>query len=174
MWEMLAELLQACLPDAEGTNIQKNGGKKNKKCLKNKNLQLLCLVFCNTPPPDHQQGLAWTSSSWVSFSRMTSKRANQLTRSKPNHERVSVACRTQHQPALLRPTGSLSNVLGTSQRCCSTSVPLPFAPPSLIPSSPSLLLCSLLSPLFPHSTPPLTGWSQLSVLPKSNSCCGLR
>lgn len=31
MWEMLAELLQACSPDAEGTNIQKNGGEKSKK-----------------------------------------------------------------------------------------------------------------------------------------------
>lgn len=30
MWEMLAELLQACSPDAEGTNIQKNGGEKKK------------------------------------------------------------------------------------------------------------------------------------------------
>lgn len=29
MWEMLAELLQACSPDAEGTNIQKNGGEKS-------------------------------------------------------------------------------------------------------------------------------------------------
>ena len=44
--------------------------------------------------------------------------------SEPNHKRVSVAHRTQHPPTLLRPTGSLSNVLGTSQRRCSTSVSL--------------------------------------------------
>lgn len=34
MWEMLAELLQACSPDAEGTNIQKNGGEKKVKKIK--------------------------------------------------------------------------------------------------------------------------------------------
>lgn len=67
---------------------------------------------------DHQQGLAWRSSSRVSFSCMTSKWANQLMNSKPNHERVCVARRTQHPSTLLRLIGSLNNVLGISQRRC--------------------------------------------------------
>lgn len=53
------------------------------------------------PPLDHQQGLAWRSSSWASFSRLTSQRANQLMSSEANYERVSVARRTQHPSALL-------------------------------------------------------------------------
>lgn len=163
MWEMLAELLQACSPDAEGTNIQKNGG--GKKVKKNKNLQLLCLVFCNTPPPDHQQGLAWTSSSWVSFSHMTSKRANQLTRSKPNHESL---CGTSHTTSTSSPRADW-----VTEQCSGniTKTLLNFCPPPFLTISTAVLSAF---PSFPHSTPPLTGWSQLSVLPKSNSCCGLR
>lgn len=162
---MLAELLQACSPDAEGTNIQKNGGGK-KKVKKNKNLQLLCLVFCNTPPPDHQQGLAWTSSSWVSFSHMTSKRANQLTRSKPNHESL---CGTSHTTSTSSPRADW-----VTEQCSGniTKTLLNFCPPPPFLTISTAVLSAF--PSFPHSTPPLTGWSQLSVLPKSNSCCGLR
>lgn len=118
------------------------GEKKVKKI--NKNLQLLCLVFCNTPPPDHQQGLAWTSSSWVSFSHMTSKRANQLTRSKPNHESL---CGTSHTTSTSSPRADW-----VTEQCSGniTKTLLNFCPP---PPSPSLLLCSLLSP--PSPTPPL-------------------
>lgn len=65
-------------------------------------------------------------------------------------EAFSVACRTQHPSALLRPTGSLSNVLGTSQRRCSTSVSL--SPLSLSPfmTAPHYLYwCSLCFPPSP-------------------------
>lgn len=147
MWEMLAELLQACSPDAEGTSIQKNGGKKNK------NLQLLCLVFCNTPPPDHQQGLAWTSSSWVSFSHMTSKRANQLTRSKPNHESL---CGTSHTTSTSSPQADWvteqcsGNITKTLLNFC----PSPFCPPLPYPFltiSTAVLCFPLLPSLHPSS-----------------------
>lgn len=85
---------------------------------------------------------------------MTSKGANQQVRSKPNHERVSVACCTQHSFTLLRFRGSLSNVLGTSQRCCSTSVsPLPLAAcPFMLPSL-SQLVHPLSSPPTPQPSP---------------------
>lgn len=141
MWEMLAELLQACSPDAEGTNIQKNGG--GKKVKKNKNLQLLCLVFCNTPPPDHQQGLAWTSSSWVSFSHMTSKRANQLTRSKPNHESL---CGTSHTTSTSSPRADW-----VTEQCSGniTKTLLNFCPP--LPHH--LYCCALCFPLLPPLHP---------------------
>ncbi len=142
---------------------------------------LLCLVFHKThacfsplsPHPltfplcvsctllDHQQGLAWRSSSWVSFSRMTSKGANQLLSSKPNHERVSVACRTQHPSTLLRPTGSLSNVLGTSQRRCSTSVSLSLSLPAPLSLPRYLHWCALCFPSL-SLTPPLLSWAGAS------------
>lgn len=86
---------------------------------------------------------------------MTSKGANQQVRSKPNHERVSVACCTQHSFTLLRFRGSLSNVLGTSQRCCSTSVsPLPLAACPFILPSLSQLVHPLSSPPIPRPSPP--------------------
>lgn len=74
---------------------------------------------------NHQQGHAWRSSSWVYFCHVTHKGTNQLMSSTAGHQWVSVvARRTQHILDLLGTTGSLSNVLGTSQRRCSTSVPL--------------------------------------------------
>lgn len=51
------------------------------------------------------------------------KEANQLMSCKPNHEKVSVARRTRHLPTRLRPPGSLSNVLGKSQK-----MPFNFCP----------------------------------------------
>lgn len=66
--------------------------------------------------------------------------------SKADHERVSVPHTTS--TALLRPTGSLSNVLGTSQRHCTTSVSLSFLSLAVPPHFPRYLYwCSVCSPL---------------------------
>lgn len=85
---------------------------------------------------------------------MTSKGANQQMSSKANHERVCVACCTQHSFTLLRFRGSLSTVLGISQRCCSTSVsPLPLS--RCLPLHPFLsITTSAPSVITAHTSPP--------------------
>ena len=93
---------------------------------------LLCRGFNIPPPPPVSctftgppTRLHLEEQQLKSSSHMTSKRASRWAPNQ-NHERVSVAFCTQHSFSLLRFRGSLSNVLGTSQRCYSTSVsPLP-------------------------------------------------
>lgn len=166
MWKMLAELLEACSPDAQGTDIQ-----KTKK--KHFNYTDYC-VWCFTKPMhafllsfptplsfplcvsctflDHQQGLAWRSSSWVSFSRMTSKRsqsADEL-QTKPREGLCGMSHTTSiHSPEADWVTEQCSgNITKTLLNfCLSLSLSAcPFIFPSLSP-----LVCPLLSlPLSPH------------------------
>lgn len=120
---------------------------------------------------DHQQGLAWrSSSSRVSSSRMTSKGANQLMSTKPREG----LCGMLHITSIRCPkadwvtkqcSGNITKTL--LNFCLSLSLCLPLHL--------SLAISTGVPSVFPPSlTPPPMSQSQLSVLPKSNSCCGVR
>lgn len=119
---------------------------------------------------DHQQGPAWgSSSSWVSSSCITSEGANHLMSSEPRKGLCGMLHITSiGSPEADRVTEQCSgNITKTLLNfCLSFSLPArPFIFPSL-----SLLVCPLCSIPPSHPIPPPTSQSQLSVLPKSNSC----
>ena len=176
---MLAELLEACSPDAEGTNIQKIRKKaastltivSQNPCMLLSPLHSFCVSCASWTTNKVSLGGAahgCPSAAWPAKEPISWWAPNRTVRGSLWHVAHNIHLlswgRLGHWAMFWEHHKDAAQLL-------SPSLPAPSSFPRY------LYWCALCFPSLPPSltpAPQLMSRSQLSVLPKSNSCCGLR